>query len=75
MRYRVFGIALTLVVAAGAAEAQGFPERPLRIIVAFTAGTAADIVARQIGIKLSEEFRQTGAHHARGRGQMGQAGA
>lgn len=35
---------------------QGFPDRPLRIIVGFTAGTAADIVARQIAIKLSESF-------------------
>lgn len=38
------------------AQAQNFPERPLRIIVAFTPGTAADIVARQIALKLTDDF-------------------
>ena len=36
------------------ARAQTFPERPLRIIVAFSTGTAADIVARQIALKLTD---------------------
>ena len=33
-----------------------FPERPLRIVVAFSTGTAADIVARQIAIKLTDSL-------------------
>jgi tripartite-type tricarboxylate transporter receptor subunit TctC len=41
--------------AASAAESR-FPERPLRIIVAFTSGTAADIVARTLAAKLTESF-------------------
>jgi tripartite-type tricarboxylate transporter receptor subunit TctC len=46
-----------LLACAGAtAQAQTFPERPLRIIVAFTTGTAADIVARQMAIKLTDAF-------------------
>ena len=38
---------------ASASSAQAFPDRPLRIIVAFSTGTAADIVARQIALKLT----------------------
>ena len=38
------------------AGAQTFPERPLRIIVAFSTGTAADIVARQIALKLTDSL-------------------
>jgi tripartite-type tricarboxylate transporter receptor subunit TctC len=33
--------------------AQNFPQRPVRIIVAFTSGTAADIVARQLAEKMT----------------------
>ncbi len=52
---RIFGAAL-LFCAAGTAGAQVFPDRPLRIIVAFSTGTAADIVARQIAQKLTDSF-------------------
>ena len=48
--------ALMLCIAASPATSQGFPARPLRIIVAFSAGTAADIVARQIALKLTDSF-------------------
>lgn len=41
---------------ASCACAQGFPERPLRIIVAFSTGTAADIVARQMALKLTDSL-------------------
>ena len=50
MRYPIFWVAVLFCVAA-TARAQGFPDRPLRIIVAFSTGTAADIVARQIALK------------------------
>jgi len=43
-----------LFCAAVTAHAQVFPDRPLRIIVAFSTGTAADIVARQIALKLTD---------------------
>src|SRR5262245_66440243 len=40
-------------VTAGAASAQVYPNRPIRIIVPFLAGGTVDIVARQIGQQLS----------------------
>lgn len=55
MRFQTMCIALLLCVTA-TAQAQVFPDRPLRIIVAFTTGTAADIVARQIAQKLTESL-------------------
>lgn len=45
-----------LWLTASCACAQGFPERPLRIIVAFSTGTAADIVARQMALKLTDSL-------------------
>src|SRR6267154_1958792 len=41
------------------ARAQTYPSRPVRLIVGFGAGTAADVVARLIGQWLSERFGQT----------------
>ncbi len=42
----------------GAALAQTWPARPIRIIVPFGAGTTADIIARVIGVNLSKELGQ-----------------
>ena len=49
-------VALVLSGAAAPAFAQTFPDRPLRIVVAFSTGTAADIVARQIALKLTDSL-------------------
>ncbi len=43
---------------AGAATAQTFPNRPVRLIVTYTAGGPADIAARALAQKLSEAWRQ-----------------
>ncbi len=43
---------------ASIAQAQSFPSKPVKIIVPFSAGTAADIVARQLGQGLSELWAQ-----------------
>ena len=52
-------IAAALVVAsAPPAWAQQYPAKPIRIIVASTAGGGADFVARLIGPKLTEAFGQ-----------------
>jgi tripartite-type tricarboxylate transporter receptor subunit TctC len=44
---------------AAAQEDAGFPTRPVRIVVGFTAGGGNDILARLIGQKLSELLGQT----------------
>jgi len=42
----------------GAAAAETYPSRPLRIIVPAVAGGAADVVARSLGLKMAESWRQ-----------------
>ena len=49
---------LVLGLWAGAANAQGYPERPVRILVPAPAGSSPDIRARQIGAKLSASLGQ-----------------
>lgn len=47
-----------LLTAGGVAHSQVFPDKPVRIIIGFPAGTSVDIVARVIGQKLSESWGQ-----------------
>lgn len=50
---------ISLAAVAGAALAQaGYPERPIRFIVAFPPGASTDIVARIVGAKLGEAWGQ-----------------
>jgi tripartite-type tricarboxylate transporter receptor subunit TctC len=55
------------------ARAQGFPERPVRIIVPFAPGGAVDDLARIIGAKLGNAFRQPVVveNHAGAGGNLG----
>lgn len=39
--------------------AQGYPDRPIRMIVGFPAGNSTDSVARQIAQKMGDELKQT----------------
>jgi tripartite-type tricarboxylate transporter receptor subunit TctC len=57
----------------GAAWAQGFPARPVRIIVPFAAGGAVDDLARIIGAKLGASFHQPVVveNHAGAGGNLG----
>ena len=48
-----------LVLAAGAAAAQEkFPSRPLRIVVGFGAGSATDILSREVAVKMADRWNQ-----------------
>ena len=49
---------LVVVLAIGSALAQGFPSRPIKVLVPSVAGSSPDIRARQIAAKLSEAFGQ-----------------
>ena len=50
--------ALALALAAGTAAAQGFPAKPVKIVVAFPPGGSTDITARLIAPKLGELWKQ-----------------
>jgi tripartite-type tricarboxylate transporter receptor subunit TctC len=52
------GAAAAPLAAVRIARAQGYPARPVRLVVGFPAGGAADITARLIGQWLSERIGQ-----------------
>jgi tripartite-type tricarboxylate transporter receptor subunit TctC len=51
-------LAVTALIAAGGAAAQPYPARPVRLIVPFSPGGAADVPMRIIAQKLSEQMGQ-----------------
>lgn len=60
-RHALRDLACTTLLAAGlplSATAQGFPDRPLKLIVGFPPGTGPDVVARLLGQKLGEQLKQ-----------------
>jgi len=50
--------AMLAVLACGAAAAQGYPQRPVRMIVGLPAGGSTDVMARIVSAKLSERLGQ-----------------
>ena len=51
-----FVVLLVAALAAPLAMAQGFPSKPIRIVVPFAAGGAVDVVARAVGQRMSEQM-------------------
>jgi tripartite-type tricarboxylate transporter receptor subunit TctC len=58
MTHKPIAAALALLACCGVALAQGFPGKPVRIIVPTIAGSAPDVRVRQIAPKLSEAVGQ-----------------
>ncbi|MCC6775324.1 MAG: tripartite tricarboxylate transporter substrate binding protein [Hyphomicrobiales bacterium] len=58
MRVLMSIIALLGCIAAGAACAQTFPSKPVKVLVPFAAGGPLDLVARAVSEKLSASMRQ-----------------
>lgn len=71
MRMRAFALAFSLALVAGAAAptlAEDYPSHPIRLIVPFAAGGAADSVARIVGKRVGEALGQTVVVEDRGGG-------
>ncbi|MDB5731341.1 MAG: tripartite tricarboxylate transporter substrate binding protein, partial [Variovorax sp.] len=57
-RRALAGLAAALALWCFGAAAQGWPSRPVRIVTAFGAGSASDIVARTLAEELQRAFGQ-----------------
>ena len=55
-RGRLIAGALLLALSCGAAVAQGYPAKPVRLILPFPPGAPNDTVGRALGQKLSEQL-------------------
>ena len=55
---RALALAATVFTLAGSAVGQSYPTRPIKVIVPFPPGDAADILSRLIGPKVSERLGQ-----------------
>jgi tripartite-type tricarboxylate transporter receptor subunit TctC len=57
-RVAAAALAVTLAVCCANASAQGYPAKPIRILVGFSPGSTTDVVARIVGQKMSEAWGQ-----------------
>src|SRR5947207_15360590 len=51
-------VATALALVASLAQAQGFPSKPIRMVVPYTAGGPADLLLRALGQKLTDAWGQ-----------------
>jgi len=58
MRKRSFVFFLLGLVLSATVSAQGYPDRPIRMLVGFPAGGSTDLAARALGDKLAQAFGQ-----------------
>jgi len=58
MKLLRFAVALLSVALAQGAQAQAYPDKPVRVIVSFTPGSSTDIVGRVVMAKVSEYWGQ-----------------
>jgi tripartite-type tricarboxylate transporter receptor subunit TctC len=58
MRLARYLLVLVCALAAGAASAQGYPSKPVKLIIGFGPGTGSDILGRFLGTQLSEALGQ-----------------
>jgi tripartite-type tricarboxylate transporter receptor subunit TctC len=58
LRQFATSLALISAVATTPALAQGYPARPVTLVVPYPAGGSADILARTVGVKLAEKLGQ-----------------
>ena len=56
--YRAIAAAVALIVFAGGASAQGYPDRPIDLIVPSTPGSSADILGRVLTEEMAGKFGQ-----------------
>ena len=59
IRWSLWFTSTALVLASHAAAAQGYPNKPIRIVVGYTPGGAADTIARIVGDAMSRQLGQT----------------
>ncbi len=57
--FRALAALAVVVVAAGNASAQGWPNRPIRMVVPYTPGGYTDLMARLVGQKIAEALGAT----------------
>src|ERR1035437_1888458 len=57
-RYTLLLLALATALPIAQAQSGKWPDKPVRVVVSFTPGGTADVVARMVAPRLSEEFGQ-----------------